>query len=1274
MKPISSIQREAMEEEEELQMKPISSIQREAMEEEEELQMKPISSIQREAMEEEEELQMKPLVQRRENLGGGEASTDLESSIQSARGSGQSLDANLQRSMGQAMGADFSGVKVHTDSQSDQLNKSIQAKAFTTGQDVFFRQGAYEPSSRGGQELIAHELTHVVQQGNGINRSIQRKNTNIPLLDEDMVSHQLLGSTKTENIQNCINKYNLIANGDPNYDQQLKILGQLLSYVEQWLVKNPLDPANSNRLKIEAIEDIKTKATAEQTTVTDARKQAVDAKILEKNNPALGSSSPKFEELSDAEIKDIVKNNKDVITAQVLSELGVGIGAWRRSKETNEFRQVMKDAARQQAEADILASNIIETKPNASSNTPAETAIGAKYQKMMAKLKAQSSAKGAVDKAMEDAAKNITEEIVKEPAYEAALNAESRKAANDMALKFISTDPDLSNPATLKAIEKAKLSAASTKAAELLADNKQKAIEKAKDTQETTSRDTLADEVKLKATDMKVGEKALEGVRDSKAIGSTFTGTATTEKIKNSINEYNSIANSFDYDNKLLFLDQLLADANAWLSRYSGPNPPPESTEISSVKVEAETKKAAVEAARELAVNKKISDKNPPAGGPNPQNFEDLSDAEIDAILTEHKAVIKAKVLSKLGVGRGARRRSKETNKFRQDMKDTARAQAAADIRTQPSGSTTTAMTNYKAMVAEVEAYSTSKGSVDAAMAEEAKKITEKFVEKDGSNVKYKEKLNLASSNATKAIALKFISTDPDLIKPETQEAIAIAKSSAARTEAKNLLISQSALAIKEAKAYTHGTKDQRTLDNLNDEVKNRVTSDKIGKNAVNKVITATTLDNGFSRVAGLIDTLLPSNGSIGLNIVLKIKDPQTNVFFITQLKGEATKEQGKEVSLRSELSLGAGWEMFGMSASGQAGFFFDATSTDTNKAVSLISYGLYRRLQTENLDSTVANTIWGYGGKSQLKDKGEEAETWATAMEEYLFKDAASGGVNDKSKVDVGMLVKGNAEANLGGVAKGEFEAKYSTAKQYSAASMGMNTASASIGTKKAKSSPELKAALAGKDVSYFDISAAIEAFSGFAGGELSAKFGWDGSTFNSFDLKGAGLLSNALGSDGSDCGETVDKVCKSITAFITSAAASGRNLYNIAKAKQGENAEKTGQIGSILNNVGTIAVSAGDLTGKEWGKSLVGGEGSQDLVKSTSEVSIMNPLLEFKDNLRVGLTLSWKVGSPPEIKVDISQVKAAKLDTGSAINVVGSFKMEGKITTEIISQKFTL
>jgi hypothetical protein len=229
-----SVQREAsMEEEEELQMKPISSIQREAaMEEEEELQMKPISSIQREAaMEEEEELQMKSLVQRRENLGGGEASTDLESSIQSARGSGQSLDPNLQAKMGQAMGADFSGVKVHTDSQSDQLNKSIQSKAFTTGQDVFFRQGAYEPSSRGGQELIAHELTHVVQQNGGTTMPIQR----LPTLNSFKASTKIDWSIrwKVSTLDDLIRDFHALPLDD--YAQRVVYINQIVQACQNYI-------------------------------------------------------------------------------------------------------------------------------------------------------------------------------------------------------------------------------------------------------------------------------------------------------------------------------------------------------------------------------------------------------------------------------------------------------------------------------------------------------------------------------------------------------------------------------------------------------------------------------------------------------------------------------------------------------------------------------------------------------------------------------------------------------------------------------------------------------------------------------------------------------------------------------------------------------------------------------------------------------------------------------------------------------------------------------
>jgi hypothetical protein len=150
------------------------SVQRQETPEEEELLQEPLAGTLQRQETPEEELQMKPIVQRRSVEGGTATTPDIEESIQGAKGGGQPLAENIKEPMEKAFGADFSGVKVHTDTQSDQMNQSIQAKAFTTGQDVFFRQGEYNPGSRGGQELIAHELTHVVQQNGGaVQRSPQ---------------------------------------------------------------------------------------------------------------------------------------------------------------------------------------------------------------------------------------------------------------------------------------------------------------------------------------------------------------------------------------------------------------------------------------------------------------------------------------------------------------------------------------------------------------------------------------------------------------------------------------------------------------------------------------------------------------------------------------------------------------------------------------------------------------------------------------------------------------------------------------------------------------------------------------------------------------------------------------------------------------------------------------------------------------------------------------------------------------------------------------------
>jgi hypothetical protein len=96
----------------------------------------------------------------------GSSSVDeaVASQIQAKRGSGQALDENIRRNLEPSFGADFSDVRVHTDGEADTLNHAVNAEAFTTGKDIFFSEGKYNPSSSDGQKLLAHELTHVVQQ------------------------------------------------------------------------------------------------------------------------------------------------------------------------------------------------------------------------------------------------------------------------------------------------------------------------------------------------------------------------------------------------------------------------------------------------------------------------------------------------------------------------------------------------------------------------------------------------------------------------------------------------------------------------------------------------------------------------------------------------------------------------------------------------------------------------------------------------------------------------------------------------------------------------------------------------------------------------------------------------------------------------------------------------------------------------------------------------------------------------------------------------------
>ena len=107
------------------------------------------------------------LLAQRAGDGAFELDEATQARINRERGGGQPLDDAAQTNMSETLGQDLSAVRVHTSPEADALNRDLGAKAFTTGRDIFFSEGAYEPHSTGGQELLAHELTHVAQQSSG---------------------------------------------------------------------------------------------------------------------------------------------------------------------------------------------------------------------------------------------------------------------------------------------------------------------------------------------------------------------------------------------------------------------------------------------------------------------------------------------------------------------------------------------------------------------------------------------------------------------------------------------------------------------------------------------------------------------------------------------------------------------------------------------------------------------------------------------------------------------------------------------------------------------------------------------------------------------------------------------------------------------------------------------------------------------------------------------------------------------------------------------------
>jgi peptidoglycan hydrolase-like protein with peptidoglycan-binding domain len=256
-------------------------------------------SIQRQ-VEPPEEDEEKPIqAKRTENTGT--LSPQLENTIQSAKGGGQPLSSTSRVFFEPRFGADFSQVRVHPNF--DQA-RDLNAQAFTTGKDIFFGQGMYQPQTDTGERLLAHELTHVMQQGHAstsLQRQVQTPTSILPRLISESLGQnselQLIAMGKSpplrrgdkgkavEDVQLALMK--LDGNALPKYGADGDFGGETEAAI--------VDFQTANGLLIERISEH---------TSESAEKGAVDSITLQEMDSQCNYLEQMFESDEDIELKD----------------------------------------------------------------------------------------------------------------------------------------------------------------------------------------------------------------------------------------------------------------------------------------------------------------------------------------------------------------------------------------------------------------------------------------------------------------------------------------------------------------------------------------------------------------------------------------------------------------------------------------------------------------------------------------------------------------------------------------------------------------------------------------------------------------------------------------------------------------------------------------------------------------------------------------------------------------------------------------------------------
>ncbi len=226
--------------------------------------------------------------------------TTFESRLNSKKGNGNPLDSSTKSRMEGAFGTTFNNVNIHTDSEAASMSSDINAQAFAHGQDVFFNKGKYNPGTPEGDMLLAHELTHTIQQNGAESESkgsetqleqdanksslglLQRLLTGaktlggniLPRLKSGLRVSKCDGKSKSSVEVGELENLGVVPDSAKTEDSQPK-----LSPLEQWQKDNGPKVKDVKSLKLETLEAQKADAQAGLTSRKEKRIADIDKEI-----------------------------------------------------------------------------------------------------------------------------------------------------------------------------------------------------------------------------------------------------------------------------------------------------------------------------------------------------------------------------------------------------------------------------------------------------------------------------------------------------------------------------------------------------------------------------------------------------------------------------------------------------------------------------------------------------------------------------------------------------------------------------------------------------------------------------------------------------------------------------------------------------------------------------------------------------------------------------------------------------------------------------------